>query len=168
MKKLILSLALAVLVAGASAQEFNRMPYAYKWLGDKEVAFTYNGMYTDDTCFKLVMPKGTKVTGVKAPEKFSDFPLRPEGAVNLTYSPDSTMLAFTRENDLYVVTIADGKECRLTFDGTPTVMNGYASWVYYEEILGRPSRYRAFWWSPDSKKLAFYHFDDTEVPMFPI
>ena len=69
MKRLILSLALAVLVAGASAQEFNRMPFAYKWLGDKEVAFTYNGMYTDDTCFKLVMPKGTKVTGVKAPEK---------------------------------------------------------------------------------------------------
>ena len=169
MKKVFLTLTvLAALVSGAFAQEFNRMPYAYKWLGDKEVAFTYNGMYTDDGCFKLVMPKGTKVTGVKAPEKFSDFPLRPEGAVNLTYSPDSTMLAFTRANDLYVVTIADGKECRLTFDGTATVMNGYASWVYYEEILGRPSRYRAFWWSPDSKKLAFYHFDDTEVPMFPI
>ena len=168
MKRLILSLALAALFCGASAQEFNRMPFAYKWLGDKEVAFTYNGMYTDDTCFKLVMPKGTKVTGVQAPEKFSDFPLRPQGAVNLTYSPDSTMLAFTRANDLYVVTIADGKECRLTFDGTATVMNGYASWVYYEEILGRPSRYRAFWWSPDSKQLAFYHFDDTEVPMFPI
>ena len=168
MKRLIVSLALAAVFTSASAQEFNRMPFAYKWLGDKEVAFTYNGMYTDDTCFKLVMPKGTKVTGVKAPEKFSDFPLRPEGAVNLTYSPDSTMLAFTRANDLYVVTIADGKECRLTFDGTATVMNGYASWVYYEEILGRPSRYRAFWWSPDSKRLAFYHFDDTEVPMFPI
>ena len=168
MKKLIVSMALAVLVTSASAQELSRMPYAYKWLSDKEVAFTYNMMYTDDTCFILVMPKGTKVTGVKAPEKFSDFPLRPEGAVNLTYSPDSTMLAFTRANDLYVVTIADGKECRLTFDGTATVMNGYASWVYYEEILGRPSRYRAFWWSPDSKRLAFYHFDDTEVPMFPI
>ena len=169
MKKLFLTLTfIAAIVSGASAQEFNRMPYAYKWLGDKEVAFTYNGMYTDDTCFKLVMPKGKKITGVQAPEKFSDFPLKPEGAVNLTYSPDSTMLAFTRANDLYVVTIADGKECRLTFDGTPTVMNGYASWVYYEEILGRPSRYRAFWWSPDSRRLAFYHFDDTEVPMFPI
>ena len=144
MKRLILVLALAAFAFGASAQEFNRMPYSYKWLGDKEVVFTYNGMYTDADCFKLVMPKGTKVTGVQAPEKFSDFPLKPEGAVNLTYSPDSTMLAFTRANDLYVVSIADGKECRLTFDGTETVMNGYASWVYYEEILGRPSRYRAF------------------------
>ena len=168
MKKVLVTLALAALASSAFAQEFNRMPIAYKWLGDKEVAFTYNGRYTDDDCFKLVLPKGTKVAGVKAPEKYADFPLQPDGAVNLTYSPDSTMLAFTRENDLYVVTIADGKECRLTFDGTPVVMNGYASWVYYEEILGRPSRYRAFWWSPDSKRLAFYHFDDTEVPMFPI
>jgi dipeptidyl-peptidase-4 len=168
MKKVLLTLALAALVSSASAQEFNRMPNAYKWLGDKEVVFTYNGRYTDDECFKLVMPKGKKVEGVKAPEKYADFPIQPEGAVNLTYSPDSTMLAFTRDNDLYVVTIADGKECRLTFDGTSVVMNGYASWVYYEEILGRPSRYRAFWWSPDSKRLAYYHFDDTEVPMFPI
>ena len=64
--------------------------------------------------------------------------------------------------------IADGKETRLTFDGSETVMNGYASWVYYEEIFGRPSRYRAFWWSPDSQTLAFYRFDDTQVPMFPI
>ena len=168
MKRMILSLALAVLCATAFAQAPGRMPYAYKWLGDKEVAFTYNGRYTDDECFKLVFPKGTKVTGVKAPEKYSDFPLKPEGAVNLTFSPDSTMLAFTRNNDLYVVRISDGRECRLTFDGTDVIMNGYASWVYYEEILGRPSRYCAFWWSPDSKRLAFYHFDDTEVPMFPI
>ena len=168
MKRMILSLALAVLCAAASAQAPGRMPFAYKWLGDKEVAFTYNGRYTDDECFKLVFPKGTKVPGVKAPEKYSDFPLKPEGAVNLTFSPDSTMLAFTRNNDLYVVRISDGRECRLTFDGTDVIMNGYASWVYYEEILGRPSRYCAFWWSPDSKRLAFYHFDDTEVPMFPI
>ena len=168
MKRLVVVLALALCSLGISAQGPARVPFAYKWLNDKEVAFTYNGRYTDDGCFKLVMPKGTKVEGVQAPEKYADFPLKPEGAVNLTYSPDSTMLAFTRANDLYVVTIADAKEYRLTFDGTETVMNGYASWVYYEEILGRPSRYRAFWWSPDSRKLAFYHFDDTEVPMFPI
>ena len=155
MKRLIVLFALITLACGVSAQEFNRMPAAYKWLGNKEVAFTYNGRYTDDDCFKLVMPKGKKVEGLKAPEKYSEFPLQPEGAVNLTYSPDSTMLAFTRENDLYVVTIADKKECRLTFDGTETVMNGYASWVYYEEILGRPSRYRAFWIEYNNKFVVF-------------
>lgn len=78
------------------------------------------------------------------------------------------MVAFTRDNDLWVRNISDGVETRLTSDGTDLVLNGYASWVYYEEIFGRPSRYRAFWWSPDSKKLAFYRFDNSLVPMFPI
>ena len=58
--------------------------------------------------------------------------MKPEGGVNLTYSPDSTKIAFTRNNDLYVVDIASGVETRLTFDGTELILNGYASWVYYE------------------------------------
>ena len=88
--------------------------------------------------------------------------------LNPTFSPDSTHIAFTRDNDLWVKEVASGTETRLTSDGTETIMNGYASWVYYEEIFGRPSKYRAFWWSPDSKTIAFYRFDDTLVPMFPI
>ena len=88
--------------------------------------------------------------------------------VNETYSPDSTMVAFTRDNDLWVRNVSDSKERRLTYDGSELVLNGYASWVYYEEIFGRESKYRAFWWSPDSKKLAFYRFDNTRVRMFPI
>lgn len=88
--------------------------------------------------------------------------------VNVTPSPDSTMVAFTRDNDLWVRHIASGKETCLTTDGNELILNGYASWVYYEEIFGRPSRYRAFWWSPDSKKIAFYRFDNSRVPMFPI
>jgi len=87
---------------------------------------------------------------------------------NPTISPDGKMIAFTRNNDLYVIEIASGIEKRYTFDGSSLIKNGYASWVYYEEIFGRLSEYRAFWWSPDSKKLAFYRFDDTNVPVFPI
>ena len=73
--------------------------------------------------------------------------------VNPTYSPDSTKVAFTRSNDLWVRDVASGSERQLTFDGDELTLNGYASWVYYEEILGRPSRYRAFWWSPDSRRI---------------
>ena len=39
----------------------------------------------------------------------------------MTYSPDSTKIAFTRDNDLYVVDIASGEETRLTFDGTNAI-----------------------------------------------
>ena len=87
---------------------------------------------------------------------------------NPTPSPDSSLVAFTRGGDLFVSQAGGDGERRLTFDGSGLVRNGYASWVYYEEIFGRPSHYRAFWWSPDGKKIAFYRFDDTEVPMFPI
>lgn len=88
--------------------------------------------------------------------------------VNATYSPDSTKVAYTSDNDIYVMNVADSVSTRLTFDGSDLILNGYASWVYYEEIFGRPSKYRAFWWSPDSKKIGFYRFDNTLVPMFPI
>lgn len=87
---------------------------------------------------------------------------------NVTKSPDGTMEAFTRDNDLWVRSVRTGEEARLTFDGSELILNGYASWVYYEEIFGRPSQYRAFWWSSDSRKIGFYRFDNSKVPMFPI
>ena len=176
MNKIVLSLTLiamsAVCTIGASAADgpgqFRKVPSSWKWISDKEVIFSYDGTYTDSLAFSVNARNGKKKTGVSAPEKYAGFPVKPEGAVNLTYSPDSTKLAFTRDNDLYVIDIASQKEVRLTSDGTDLILNGYASWVYYEEILGRPSRYKAFWWSPDSRKIGFYRFDNTQVPLFPI
>jgi dipeptidyl-peptidase-4 len=169
MKKIFLLVCLAVVMAlTAGAKEFEKVPVAWKWLDSKEVIFTYDGTFADSSAFAVDARTGKTRTGVSAPAKYSAFPVKPEGAVNLTYSPDSTKLAFTRNNDLYVVDIASGKEQRLTFDGTDLILNGYASWVYFEEILGRPSKYKAFWWSPDSRKIGFYRFDNTNVPLFPI
>lgn len=87
---------------------------------------------------------------------------------NPTLSPDGKYIAFTRNNDLYAVDVATGQEVRYTNDGTDVIYNGWSSWVYFEEILGRPTQYKAFWWAPDSKRIAFMRFDDTKVPMFPI
>ena len=168
MKRILFAMMSLMMTASVFAQEFNVVPRAWKWLGNEEVIFSYDGSYEDSDAFVLNARNGKKTTGVTAPAKFSSFPVRPEGAVNLTYSPDSTKLAFTRDNDLYVVDIASGAETRLTYDGSDVILNGYASWVYYEEIFGRPSRYRAFWWSPDSRKIGFYRFDNSQVPMFPI
>ncbi len=90
-------------------------------------------------------------------------------AVNPTPSPDGKWIAYTKkDNNLYIQDSATKKEIKLTSDGSDVILNGYASWVYYEEILGRGTRYRAFWWSPDSKKIAYMRFDDSQVPVFPI
>jgi dipeptidyl-peptidase 4 len=117
------------------------------------IVYTKAGdIYLLDTKLKVL----TRLTNTPADEK------------NPTLSPDGLHVAFTRENDLYSIDLATGKETRYTTDGTEAIKNGWASWVYYEEILGRASRYRAFWWSPDSKQIAFYRFDDTQVPSFPL
>lgn len=87
---------------------------------------------------------------------------------NPTFSPDSNYIAYTKDNNLYTYNLLTNRESQLTTDGNFTTLNGYASWVYYEEIFGRSTHYRAFWWSPDSKVLAYAHFDESMVPMFPI
>ncbi|MGB4293075.1 MAG: S9 family peptidase [Bacteroidales bacterium] len=86
--------------------------------------------------------------------------------VNVRFSPDGLKIAYTKNKDLYAYDLVNFKEIRLTFDATDRIYNGYASWVYMEEILGRASRYAAFWWSPDSRLIAFLRTDETEVPVF--
>ncbi|HKL66303.1 MAG TPA: DPP IV N-terminal domain-containing protein, partial [Bacteroidales bacterium] len=85
---------------------------------------------------------------------------------NPRWSPDGQLIAYTKKRDLFIYDLAAAKEKRLTEGAREKIYNGYASWVYMEEILGRGSRYAAFWWSPDSKKLAYLHTDETEVPEF--
>jgi dipeptidyl-peptidase 4 len=86
--------------------------------------------------------------------------------INTRFSEDGTKIAYTKNKDLYVFDLSSGKEMRLTFDATDKIYNGYSSWVYMEEILGRASRYAAFWWSPDGRKLAYLRTDETDVPVF--
>jgi dipeptidyl-peptidase 4 len=83
---------------------------------------------------------------------------------NPRLSPDKKLVAFTRKNNLYVVDVATKTESQLTTDGTEDILNGYASWVYFEEILGH--EYTTFWWSPDSKQIAFFRTDESAVPVF--
>lgn len=87
---------------------------------------------------------------------------------NPTLSPDGNFVGYTKNNNLYTLSLATKKEVAITNDGATGILNGYASWVYFEEIFGRPTQYRAFWWSPDSKFIAFMRFDERKVPMFPI
>lgn len=88
--------------------------------------------------------------------------------VNPTLSPDGNYVAYTKNNNLYTVNLTTKKENQLTTDGSEVILNGYSSWVYMEEILGRATQYKAFWWSPDSKHLAYFRSDDSNVPVFTI
>lgn len=77
-----------------------------------------------------------------------------------TISPDNTKVAFTRENNLFYVDLSNDKEVAVTTDGKfNSIINGSADWVYEEEL----SLTKAFAWSPDSKRLAYYRFDESNV-----
>lgn len=86
--------------------------------------------------------------------------------VNMKFSPDNRKIAYTKDMELYFFDIESGKETRLTFDADEKSYNGWASWVYFEEILGRASEYAAFWWSPDSRRIAYLHTHDDTVPLY--
>ena len=86
--------------------------------------------------------------------------------VNVRFSPDGSKIAYTRAKDLYVYDLDNKREIRLTTDASDRIYNGYSSWVYMEEILGRSSRYAAFWWSHDGSKIAYLRTDESDVPIF--
>ncbi len=92
-------------------------------------------------------------------------------AVDPHISPDGTKIAFVINNDLYVQHIGTStsaeasKPVRLTSNGTQKgVTCGLADFIAQEEM----SRYRGFWWSPDSSSIAYCEADETAVPEYKI
>lgn len=81
-------------------------------------------------------------------------------------SPDGEFIAFVRDNNLWVVDLETQTERALTTGGADDHRFGKASWVYYEEIFWRD--WKAYWWSPDSQKIAFFETDSASVPHFTI
>jgi dipeptidyl-peptidase-4 len=84
-----------------------------------------------------------------------------------SFSPDGKRVAFVRAGNLHVVEVSGRGERALTQDGSDDVLNGLLDWVYQEEIYGR-GRFKGYWWSPDSKSLAFLQLRDGRVPPYPI
>jgi dipeptidyl-peptidase 4 len=78
-------------------------------------------------------------------------------------SPDGALKAIYRDRNVYLVS-SDGTEQPITTDGSASsrVKYGTATWVYGEELEQKT----ALWWSPDSRRLAYYRFDERQVPDF--
>jgi len=73
-------------------------------------------------------------------------------------SPDGKMNAFTKDRNMYLSDADGSNVMAITSDGNTDneIKYGIATWVYGEELGQRT----AMWWSPDSKKVAFYRFDE--------
>lgn len=84
-----------------------------------------------------------------------------------SFSPDGSKVAFVRDWNLHVLDLESGEERALTRDGEENaILNGINDWVYEEEIWNRAPA--AYWWSPDGSRIAFLHFDEEGVGLYPI
>jgi dipeptidyl-peptidase-4 len=79
-------------------------------------------------------------------------------------SPDGRWVSFIRNHDLWVTNVATGQVRQLTRGGTDELLNGELDWVYPEEL----SIQTAYWWSPDSTKIAFLQLDQSPVGKYPL
>jgi dipeptidyl-peptidase 4 len=87
-----------------------------------------------------------------------------EAIADIKLSPDGKLVSFVREHNLFVVNVADGKERAITRGGSEEVRKGELDWVYPEELDLKT----AYWWSPDSSKIAFLEMDESKVTKFPL
>ncbi len=80
-----------------------------------------------------------------------------------TFSPDAQKVSYVRDNNIFIKDLTTKEEKQITFDGLyNSIINGAADWVYEEEF----ALLTGMQWSTDSKKLAFYRFDESEVMQF--
>ena len=99
-----------------------------------------------------------------AVDKRKLIPIFPDGKhMYATFNPQADKVAFVYENNLYVRDLETEELIKITKDGSfNEIINGAADWVYEEEF----SMAKAFWWSPDGRRIAFLRFDEREVKEF--
>lgn len=85
-------------------------------------------------------------------------------ALSAELSPDGSMVGIERGGNMFVYNFSSGKETQLTSDSTSNegIFNGRYDWVYEEEF----GQAQAWNWSRDNKYIAFWQFDEHQVPIF--
>jgi dipeptidyl-peptidase-4 len=92
------------------------------------------------------------------------FTSAPDPSIDPKFSPDGTHVSYVRKHNLYVRPLSGKDEKELTKDTKDDLFNGDIDWVYAEELAVRSN----YFWSPNSKEIAFLHMDETRVPTYPI
>lgn len=81
------------------------------------------------------------------------------------FSPTGSNVAFVRDNNIFVKDLVSDEEKKITNDGEKNnIINGTCDWVYEEEF----GFTKAYFWSPDGKRIAYYRFDESNVKEYTI
>jgi dipeptidyl-peptidase 4 len=91
--------------------------------------------------------------------------LRPSGRpLDLRFSPSGTTLSYVVDDDVKLLDLATNVERPLTTGGTEEVSHGLAEFAAQEEL----GRFSGYWWSPDSRLVAWQETDQRAVEKFAI
>lgn len=86
-------------------------------------------------------------------------PLAGEGWLDARFAPDGRRVAAIKDNELFVVDLADNTVRQLTHGASETLTHGVAEFVAQEEMY----RFSGFWWSPDGQSIAYEEADLSPV-----
>jgi dipeptidyl-peptidase-4 len=79
------------------------------------------------------------------------------------FSPNGQFISYLHDHNLYVGRLS-AQATAVTNTHEPTLLNGEVDWVYLEELDVRSN----YFWSPDSKQLAYLQMNEESVPKYPI
>ena len=86
-------------------------------------------------------------------------------AIDPQLSPDGDWVAYVQDAEVFVTPFSGGASRQLTFGARESEKtNGLAEYIAQEE-MGRAS---GFWWSLDSRWIAFVEVDETHIPIYRI
>ena len=81
------------------------------------------------------------------------------------FAPDGSAVTYIHDHNLYLRRLPYTQEVvRLTKSDKTTILNGEVDWLYLEELDVRSN----YFWSPDSKHIAFLEMNEAAVPQYPI
>jgi dipeptidyl-peptidase 4 len=146
-------------IEGAPASEQDRdhrLRYkmaAYQWAPDSQhLLFDSNGRL-----WMFDLHTGIGVELGSTGQAFGDDP---------KFSPDGEFVSFVRGHGLSVMRLKDAGIPPMVLASSPneTIWNGEVDWVYEEELDVRSN----YFWSPDSKNIAFLQMNEADVPLYPL
>jgi len=127
-----------------------RPPSQYQWAPDGN-ALLFQG---EKSLAWLELKSGTARTLVSSKTAIADVKI----------SPDGEFVSFVRDHNVWIVSVADGKENAITQGGTEEIRKGELDWVYPEELDCKT----AYWWAPDSSAIAYMEMDERKVSRYPL
>ena len=140
------------------------VPRIYNWdVNSASFEYNFNGKRLK---FDVTSGKTTEVEDHVQTNRRYNYSNRPQRGRQYasSNSPDGQYKAYTKNRNMYISSLDGSNEIAITTDGNEVTQKKYgiATWVYGEEL----GQITAMWWSPDSKKIAFYRFEEKDADMY--